>query len=181
MMPPQDPEMAAWFDAEVRPHEASLRAWLRAKFPRAGDADDLVQESFLRMLRAQAEGSIRNPKAFLFATARNLALDLFRRRRVVQFEPLVGIEDSLVETDSRSCSESLNARQELAILIEAIDALPPRCREIMILQKMHGLSNQQIAERMGISINTVNAQLVIGLARCRRFLAERGVARRKLP
>lgn len=51
----------------------------------------------------------------------------------------------------------------------------------MILQKMHGLSNQQIAERMGISINTVNAQLVIGLARCRRFLAERGVARRKLP
>ena len=133
------------------------------------------------MLRAQAEGTIRNPKAFLFATARNLALDLFRRGRVVRFETLVGIEDSLVETSSPSCSESLNVRQELAILIEAIDVLPPRCREIMILQKMHGLSNQQIATRMGISINTVNAQLVIGLARCRRFLAERGVERSKLP
>jgi RNA polymerase sigma-70 factor (ECF subfamily) len=91
------------------------------------------------------------------------------------------MEDSLVETSSPSCSESLNVRQELAILFEAIDVLPPRCREIMILQKMHGLSNQQIATRMGISINTVNAQLVIGLARCRRFLAERGVVRSKLP
>jgi RNA polymerase sigma-70 factor (ECF subfamily) len=179
-MPSQDPEMAAWFAAEVRPHEASLRAWLRAKFPHTGDADDLVQESFLRMLRARTEGSIRNPKAFLFTTARNLALDLFRRGRVVQFETLVGIEDSLVETSSASSAESLNRRQELAILFEAIDILPPRCREIMKLQKLHGLSNQQIASRLGISINTVNTQLVIGLAKCRRFLTERGVVRNKL-
>lgn len=180
-MPPQDPEMAAWFDAEVRPHEANLRAWLRAKFPGAGDADDLVQESFLRLVRARAAGSIRNPRAFLFTTARNLALDWFRRGRVIRFEPLVENADSFVESHGAPAAESLNDRQELAILSEAIAVLPPRCREIMSLQKLHGLSNQEIATRLGISIHTVNAQLVIGLAKCRRFLLERGVVRTRQP
>ena len=133
------------------------------------------------MLRARAAGSIRNPRAFLFATARNLALDWFRRGRVVQFEPLVGVEDSLVESNGPTAPESCNVRQELAILSDAIDVLPPRCREIMILQKIHGLSNRQIAARLGISINTVNAQLVLGLAKCRRYLAERGVIRNHVP
>ncbi len=176
-MPPQDPEMAAWFDAEVRPHEANLRAWLRAKFPGSGDADDLVQESFLRLVRARAAGSIRNPRALLFTTARNLALDWFRRGRIIRFEPLVENGASFVAPHDRASPAPAHDRQELAIVAEAIAVLPPRCREIMTLQKLQGLTNQEIASRLGISINTVNAQLVIGLAKCRRFLVERGVVR----
>src|SRR5678815_1701837 len=55
-LPPQDIETARWFDQEVRPHATALRAWLRARFPSLLDPDDLVQESYLRLLRTRAAG-----------------------------------------------------------------------------------------------------------------------------
>ena len=73
-MPPQDSEDFRWFVDHLRPHEKMLRAWLQAQFPSAVDIDDLVQEAYLRVLHAgsQSDRSIESPKAFLFATARNL-------------------------------------------------------------------------------------------------------------
>ncbi len=69
-------------------HEPLLRAWLRSRFPRGVEIDDLVQESFARVLRARAAGAaMRSPKAFLFATARNLALDVLRHRHVTATSP----------------------------------------------------------------------------------------------
>ena len=65
-----------WFHHEILPHEPMLRAWLRAKFPSLTDPDDLVQETFSRVLQARGTAPIASAKAFLFTTARNLALDL---------------------------------------------------------------------------------------------------------
>jgi RNA polymerase sigma factor (sigma-70 family) len=180
-VPPHDPEIAHWFDEEVRPHEAGLRAWLHARFPALTDPDDLLQESYLRLLRARAAGNVVNTKAFLFATARNAAIDLFRRQRVVTTEPLVSLSSPNVEEDGPGIPEIASRAQEIEILHQAIEALPPRCREIMTLQNIQRLSNRAIAERLGISINTVNAQIVIGLVRCRRFLHEHGVLRERQP
>ena len=59
-MPPSRSEQADWFAAEVQPHESSLRAWLRGRFPTLTDVDDLVQEAYARLLRAQASGKVRN-------------------------------------------------------------------------------------------------------------------------
>jgi len=174
-VPPQDIETARWFDQEVRPHASALRAWLRAQFPSLADPDDLLQESYLRLLRARNAGKISNAKAFLFATARNVALDLVRRNRVAPTEGLVSEERSFVLADGNNVAEHVCRTQEIEILHEAIHSLPGRCREIMTLQRIHGLSNRQIAERLGLSIHTVNAQMVIGLTRCRTYLKERGV------
>src|SRR3954467_7110595 len=98
-VPPQDVETARWFDEEVRPHAAALRAWLRARFPSLLDPDDLVQESYLRLLRARKSGAVANTRAFLFTTARNVALDLVRRNRVVTTEALVTAGPSSVVED----------------------------------------------------------------------------------
>ena len=73
---------AQWFAAEVQPHERKLRGWLRGRFPSLRDLDDLVQEAYARLFRARAAGKVVNPKTYLFATARNAALDFFRRRQV---------------------------------------------------------------------------------------------------
>src|SRR5260221_4878436 len=77
-----------WFMEEVQPHEPALRAYLRARFPALTDIDDLVQETFARMLRARESTGVRAPKSLLFSTARNAALDILRRNRVVQIENL---------------------------------------------------------------------------------------------
>ena len=139
------------------------------------DPDDLVQESYLRLLRARDTRTIANTRAFLFTTARNVALDLVRRNRVAPTETLVSVEPSSVLMEGRDVAEDVSLAQEIEILHESIRRLPVRCREIMTLQKIHGLSNRQIADRLGLSVHTVNAQMVIGLMRCRAYLSERGV------
>jgi len=77
-------ESGRWFAEEVQPHETSLRRFLRGVFPSLPDIADLVQESSVRLIRARETGpGVGYAKAFLFTTARNAALDLFRRRRFV--------------------------------------------------------------------------------------------------
>ncbi|MBM4023544.1 MAG: hypothetical protein FJ284_15145, partial [Planctomycetes bacterium] len=70
-MPPQDPETARWFATELEPHEDSLRAYLHRQFPAYPEIDDLVQETYARLLRARETGPLHAPKAFLFTTARD--------------------------------------------------------------------------------------------------------------
>src|SRR4051812_36657046 len=91
-MPPQDQEQARWFAEEVQPHESALRSYLRNKFPAHPDLDDLVQETFARLLQAREQGAVRSPKPFLFATARNAAFDFFRRRQIVAIDGLAEVE-----------------------------------------------------------------------------------------
>jgi DNA-directed RNA polymerase specialized sigma24 family protein len=64
-MAPPDAELARWFAEEVQPHEPALRAWLRSRFPTLGDADDLVQEAYARLLRVRETGSVACPRAFV--------------------------------------------------------------------------------------------------------------------
>ncbi|MBI5769358.1 MAG: hypothetical protein HZA93_16310 [Verrucomicrobia bacterium] len=78
---PEPPaNLTRWFAAEVQPHKPALRAYLQARFPSLSDHDDIVQEAYTRTLRAKADGTVRYTKALLFTTARNTALDFFRRR-----------------------------------------------------------------------------------------------------
>ncbi len=167
-------ENARWFADEVHPHEPRLRAWLSLRFPALRDMDDLVQETYLRLLRARSTGSIAHPKSFLFATARNAALDRVRRERSLTFEPLREEEESIdtrVETPVHADQQSRKDQ----LLAEAIRALPPRCREVLMLRKLHGLSHEEIAARLGVSKNTVNAHITSGMLRCRDHFRTHGL------
>jgi RNA polymerase sigma factor (sigma-70 family) len=171
---PVDSESAdssRWFVTEVQPHRAALRAWLLARFPTLPDVEDLVQESLTRVLRAREAGPIRSARALLFATARNLAFDTVRRQRVVRFEPVTEATDSSVLTDSTDVIATVSKQQELELLTQAIQSLPERCRQIFTLRTAYGLTQKQIAEKLGVSESTVEKQTAFGIRLCAEFFA----------
>ena len=155
----------------MQPHEPLLRAWLRSRFPSECDFDDIIQESYLRVLRANERGLLQSPKAFLFAIARNRALDLLRRRKTAQPVPLVENEADDVLYDDDDVVETVARNQELEFLTQAIQSLPDRCRQVFTLRKVYGMSQAEIARKLGISEHTVSAQLTIGVHKCTEFMA----------
>lgn len=174
-MPELPTESSRWFAAEVQPHEPSLRAWLRGKFPFLPDLDDVVQESYLRLIRAREAGKVGYAKAYLFTTARNFALDLFRRREVVTIEGVADIGALPVLEERPHVADAVARQQELDLLAEAVRELPDRCRQVMTLRLLYGFSHKEIAAELRISEHTVKAQLAKGMRRCGEFLAARGV------
>jgi RNA polymerase sigma-70 factor (ECF subfamily) len=174
-MPPQNPEQANWFASEVQPHEAALRAYLRSQFSSLTDPDDVVQETYVRLLRARERGPIESPRGLLFATARNAARDLLRRRTTAQTFPITETDESSVFDPAPGAAETASRRQETDLLAAAIAELPPRCREILVLRKFENLSHREIARRLGITEHTVEAQLTKALHRCAEFFARHGL------
>lgn len=172
-MPPS--EQARWFTEEVQPHEPALRAYLFARFPALGDHDDLVQEAYTKLLRARADGNLRHAKAFLFTSARNAALDLFRRRRVTRLESLSDFQEVSVLEEHPGVAEIVSRQQELDILADAVRMLPDRCRQVILLRYLDGLSYKEIAVQLGISPETVKVQMAKGMRRCADILRKRGV------
>ena len=171
--PPTD--HSQWFNEEVKPHESALRGYLHSLFPSLTDLDDLVQESYARLLRAREKGKVKYVKAFLFAIARNAALDFCRRQNVVSFEPIGDSADITVIDDRPDVAEIVNKQQELALLADAVRALPERCRQILTLRLLYELSHKEIAAELGISDLTVKAQLAKGMRRCAQYFRARGL------
>lgn len=168
-------ENTRWFAEEVQPHEASLKSYLRNLFPTLPDIDDYVQESYARLIRAKEKGRISYVKAFLFTTARNAALDFFRRRKVVSIDGVADLEALHVTDDRPSVAETVSRQQELDLLAEAVRTLPDRCRKVLTLRLLYGLSHKEIAAELTISTHTVKAQLAKGMRRCADYFAERGL------
>lgn len=174
-MPPPNVDQARWFSEEVQAHEGSLRAYVRTSFPAVRDVDDVVQESFLRIWRARAGQPVRFARAFLFRIARNIAVDLVRRNRIAPFEAVRDLEALPVSTSGPDAATAADDQQKLAMLANALDALPARCREVVILRKLESVPQKEVARRLGIAEKTVEAQLARGIARCEDYLRKHGV------
>lgn len=172
-MPPS--EQARWFSEEVQPYEPALRAYLSKRFPSLPDHDDLVQETYARTLRAREMGRLTYVKAFLFTAARNAAIDLIRRRHRRPYDSFPDGETAHVADHGPDIVDTLERQQRIDAVIEAIVALPERCREAMMLRYLDGLSQKEIAERLGISPETVKVHMVKGVRSCTRFFQQRGL------
>ena len=171
--PQSDP--ARWFAEEVQPHESSLRSYLRNVFPSLPDVDDLVQESYARLIRAKNAGRVSYAKAFLFTTARNAALDFIRRRKVVSIVGVADLAGLSVLEDRPDAADAVNRQQELELLSAAVRGLPDRCRQVLTLRLLYGMPHKEIAANLEISEHTVKAQLAKGMRRCADYFERRGV------
>lgn len=168
-------DKARWFSEQVQPYDGALRAYLSKRFPALPDHDDLVQEAYARTWRARENGRLTYVKAFLFTTARNAAIDLIRRRRVAAHEHLHEFEALPLLDETPGIVETLERQQHFEVLIEAVLALPERCREVMMLRYVDGLASKEIATRLGISPETARVHVFKGVQACIQFFQQRGV------
>jgi RNA polymerase sigma-70 factor (ECF subfamily) len=137
------------------------------------DAQDLVQEVYLRLLRSgdAGAGTVRNPEAYLFTVAANLVKEhaQMQRRAPISSE---GLED-VIERLATPCHAGADVdralrRQRLATLI---GRLSPKCRAVLVMHYRDDLSYKEIGEQLAISPNMVKKYIVKGLAACRQGMA----------
>ena len=166
---------ARWFADEVQPHEPLLRNFLKGNFPAVRDVDDVVQESYLRMWKIRTSQPIHSAKAFLFKIARHLAIDLVRRDRASPIDPSRSLEGLSVIEERLTAVEALNLEEKTALLADALTSLPDRCREIVVLHKLEGLGQREVARRLRLSERTVEVQVARGVRRCEAYLRARGI------
>ncbi|MGH7956741.1 MAG: RNA polymerase sigma factor [Opitutaceae bacterium] len=162
-------KLSQWFHDEVHPHDAQLKSYLRGSFPSVREVDDLVQESYLRVWKARAAQPIGSARSFLFQVARRLAIDVLRRRKTSRIDAVCDLAALPVIEDRPSAADAACRSEELWLLAQAIHALPARCREVMILRKIEGLSQKQIAVRLGITEGTVQIHVGRGLRHLEDF------------
>jgi len=164
------PTRLEWFKAVILPHEGALRARLRRLCPPGFDVDNLVAESMTRAYTAKDTGRITAGRGYLFAIARNLLIDSARRDTIVSLDFVADL-DTLRSDDTLEAS--LTARDELRRLQAIIDTLPPQCRRVFLLRRVHELSLGEIAEQMSLSVSTVEKHLAKAVMLVAKAVSER--------
>lgn len=157
------PKIAAWLGMHIIPHEREVRAWLRRILRNPSDINDLIQEAYCRIARVADMAGIQEPRAYFFRVVRNVALEQFRRARVVRIDSVAEMAALSIADEAPSPERIAAGRSELARVQELIAALPERCRKVIELRKIHDMPQRRIAELLGISENTVEHEVTRGL------------------
>jgi len=178
MKPPKDPR-------KVRPGAVSavsaafvanndfLKRFLARFFSDRQDIEDVAQEAYLRAYVAEQKKEIEQPKAFLFRIARNVALTQLTRKSKQITDYIEDSTDPSVIESGETVEGDLEAQQSFGLYCEAVASLPEKCRQVFLLRKVHGLRHKEIAERMSISVSSVEKYLRRGLLECRAYIRER--------
>jgi RNA polymerase sigma factor (sigma-70 family) len=154
---------ARWIATHILPLEPSIRAWLRRIRPAGLEADDLIQEAYARLASLPSVNHIAQPRPYLFRIIKSLILANVRHAQVVAIESMANLSELNISLEEASPERILSARQQLEHLAQAIECLPPGCREVFRLRKFEDLSQKEIAMQLKISENTVEKQLARAL------------------
>ena len=132
-------------------------------------AEDLLQETYLRVTRALSERTVEHLEPFVFQTARNLALDHLRARRIQARTVLDDVPMEVIEGVASPLSTPEDAHQAAQLLERlsvSLSQLSARQQRIFILSRLHGCSYQEIAEELAVSLSTVQKELKLIMAIC---------------
>lgn len=158
---PSSAVMAAFLE-----YNGFLKRFLAGFLPAQQDIEDVVQEAYLRAYIAEQHESIEQPRAFLFRIAKNLALNQLTKksRQITDYIEEAG--DTVVIETAAAIDEELEAQECLGLYCEAVASLPEKCRQVFLLRKVQGLAHKEIAERMALSVSSVEKYLRQGILAC---------------
>lgn len=158
-----DAALNAWFCGNVLPLEPVLTSFIRHNWRIAEDVIELRQDIYERILVGSRQELPTNTKAFVFTVARNHLINQAVRARIVSFDLVADLESETRATDLLATERHLDARDQLRRARDGLEALPPRCREVVRLRKIEGLTTKEVAERLGVGLDTVERQLTLGM------------------
>lgn len=164
-----------WFDGFVAETRSQLTAYLRQLLSSPEDALEVSQEAYLKVycvLRARDDAE-HAPKALLYTTARNLAISRLRHQQVIDRTAHAVTVSQELGARRTTAEQDASKHENLNSLLAVINALPPKCRTVMLLRIMDGLSQKEIAQRLDIAVSTVEKHLARGLHLCRNAMRER--------
>ena len=155
-------------------HETFLKKFLGRFLHRPQDVDDAAQEAFLKAFAAEKKQEVRSPKSFLFQIAKNVALQELTKKSKMITDYIEDLSDSAISWEGRTLEDTLSAEQRYGIFCQAAATLPPQCRRAFLLRKVYGLTQKEIAHKLGISISTVEKHHTTGLKRCSEMMRKLG-------
>lgn len=153
-----------------REHEAALRHYLMGKVGSAEEAEDIAQEAFLKLHLMDDANDIKHPRAFLFRVAVNVLIDHIRRRRSRISELQIAAEIEGMPADDPSAESKIRSREFQSAFKRAIQELPPRRRQVIVMHKILQKSYGEIAEELGITRSMVEQHMTRALRHCRMRL-----------
>jgi RNA polymerase sigma factor (sigma-70 family) len=151
-----------------------LKNYIRSSFPSVRDVDDVVQESYLKIWQAKAAGPIKSAKAYLFTIARHLAINLVRRERIAPVNCVGDLASSIAYDDRPTPAEQISKQEKIELLGDALIALPPKLRAVIILYKFEGLSQAAIGRQLGLTQKAVEHLVQRGIEKVEAFMRSKG-------
>lgn len=137
--------------------------YLARVWPNRAELSDLRQDVYVRIFESAVRVRPAVPRAFLFTTARNLLIDRLRHNRIVCIDTTQDLEVLNVLVDEISPEQRVNGLQELRRLATAFDQLSDKCREVIWLRRVEGLSQREAAQRLKVQEGAVESQLSRGI------------------
>jgi RNA polymerase sigma factor (sigma-70 family) len=159
-----DESLDTWFKREILAHEEALVRYLGRTWRYRQEIPDLRQEIYIRIYESAKKTRPLQPKSFLFTTARHLMTDHIRRRRIVVIDT-VGDLDALnvPGMDENVPEQRASAYEELRRLADAMDQLPPKCREVIWMRRVEDLPQKEVAIRLNVTQKTVEKHVMKGM------------------
>jgi RNA polymerase sigma factor (sigma-70 family) len=150
----------------IRQNHASLLCFLRRRLRVTEDADDVAQEAYVRMMQYEGSREIRSPASLLFRIAINVANDLGRYQVTHREADRRSLEDVELICELPSAQREIEARQDVELVYQAIEEMPPKCRQVFLLSRVRKMTYPEIARHCGISLKAVEKHISRGLAIC---------------
>ena len=157
----------------IQQHRRELLQFLTCRVDCLDTASDIFQETFIRLMSYRGNGPIRNPRAFLFRTAANLATDHLRgRSRRLRHELPCETLPADLHNLAPSIEQTVMSEQQFDRLIHALAELPPKCRQVFILLRIRQWSYAEVERELGISQTMIFKYLTRALSHCRKSLED---------
>jgi RNA polymerase sigma factor (sigma-70 family) len=160
--PPAEPRAADDFGALYRSTIDPLRGYLARFLGDRAEAQDIAHDAYLKTYEAMNEHPVVQPRAYLYTTARRLALN-FRMRRGSRMQPTDAAAIEARAGVAPAPIQAVMAEQDRAAYAAAVTALPPGCQEVLVLRLHNGLSPAEIARKLDLAESTVSNQLTRAL------------------